>query len=793
MDHNKRRTSSIDSYFSIQKKSKFQDIESNDTNIDQTSSISTSSSISFISISDQNIEVVNVNAVENSVENKKICDDISKSHHDSPCQPILINYPTNEDNRSFQDQWYQDRPWLEYSIKNDSAYCYYCRHFGSGSSALTKRKQHDAFVSGGFRNWKRSLEKERGFDKHITSQGHIVASNNYLSYLQRIKTKQTVIDILDSGRAQHIRRNRDRLIKIASLLLLCSRQMIAIRGHNENEDSLNRGNLLEILRWSSQTDPISREILEDTNKNATYLSHQIQNELISIMANQIRTQISEQVKGKFFSLMADESRDISGHEQLSIVIRIVIDLPDTKADLVKEYFMGFIRLHEFDAKSLSLKIVEFLKQYNIKLDSCIAQCYDGVMSGKCAGLQTIMREEYMPKGVYIHCCTHRLNLVIVDVCKVVNYIGEFYSIMSSVYSFFTSSGVANEYFLDAQQKLRLETTKLKLWSDIRWDSRWDSIDALIKNYSAVIQAFDDIIEEQDTRSVNARGLLIAVKEPIFVVTLFVLYKLMGPIKILSNQLKSETIDYGKAHYLISTIIEEIQNCRNERSFKFIYNQILEFSQKYDIDLKQKRGGRVRKIPDRFSNSIITSTIGHRDDDNNHEHRFRTSTFYPLIDSILIELNNRFSNTNLDILKSLAAMYPESEQFLEFKSLYSLADHLNCDLNQLQSELNVIKPMIKDEKLKSIIELYKKLRPYKEAFPTVISMITGALTIPVSSTSCERSFSKMKLIKKSTRNTMNDLRLSDMCLLAVEKDFEIDFEKVIDVFSLNHGNSRILLR
>ncbi len=41
--------------------------------------------------------------------------------------------------------------------------------------------------------------------------------------------------------------------------------------------------------------------------------------------------------------------------------------------------------------------------------------------------------------------------------------------------------------------------------------------------------------------------------------------------------------------------------------------------------------------------------------------------------------------------------------------------------------------------------------------------------------------------------MNDSRLSDMCLLAVERDFEIEFEKVIDVFSLNHGNSRILLR
>jgi len=34
--------------------------------------------------------------------------------------------------------------------------------------------------------------------------------------------------------------------------------------------------------------------------------------------------------------MADESRDISGNEQLSIVVSVVIDSPDTKADLIKE-------------------------------------------------------------------------------------------------------------------------------------------------------------------------------------------------------------------------------------------------------------------------------------------------------------------------------------------------------------------------------------------------------------------------------------------------------------------------
>ena len=70
------------------------------------------------------------------------------------------------------------------------------------------------------------------------------------------------------------------------------------------------------------------------------------------------------------------------------------------------------------------------------------------------------------------------------------------------------------------------------------------------------------------------------------------------------------------------------------------------------------------------------------------------------------------------------MYRESEQL---KSLCSSGDHLNYDLNQLQNELNVIKPMINDEKLKSIIELYEKLR----AFVTVMCVFTGALILPVS--------------------------------------------------------------
>lgn len=78
--------------------------------------------------------------------------------------------------------------------------------------------------------------------------------------------------------------------------------------------------------------------------------------------------------------MADECRDISGNQQLSIVIRFVHyqnnDLIDC-SKFLREYFLGFVPLEQFDAEALTEKIVDFLNKLNIPLDSCICLCFDG--------------------------------------------------------------------------------------------------------------------------------------------------------------------------------------------------------------------------------------------------------------------------------------------------------------------------------------------------------------------------------------------------------------------------------
>jgi hypothetical protein len=41
--------------------------------------------------------------------------------------------------------------------------------------------------------------------------------------------------------------------------------------------------------------------------------------------------------------------------------------------------------------------------------------------------------------------------------------------------------------------------------------------------------------------------------------------------------------------------------------------------------------------------------------------------------------------------------------------------------------------------------------------------------------------------------MSDVRLSDLCVLAIERDFVIDLEKAIDHFAEKDKNTRILLK
>ncbi|CAF4531509.1 unnamed protein product, partial [Rotaria sp. Silwood2] len=515
-----------------------------------------------------------------------------------------------------------------------------------------------------------------------------------------------VLKQLDNSRAILIRKNRDRLVKISSTLLFLTRQMISFRGHQEDENSSNQGNFLEFLRWASTTDPAIKSIFEDSAGNATYLSHDIQNELINIMSNEIREEISFMLNKNKYALMADECRDVSGTQQLSIVIRFVPDPNRCTIDkvyIVKEYFLGFIPLAQFDVETLANKIAEFLNYWKIPLESCICLCFDGtsVMSGCVAGVHVYLKK-YIPNSVYVHCAAHRLNLVISDTCKVIYYISDYFSIVSQIYTFFTESGVTNIHFKQAQIDLgQVQSSTLKLWII----TRWIAIDSIVNNFPAIVRALRDLSEDgSGTRSTNALGILIHAKKSVFIISTFILHKLLGIIKVLSDQLKSPSLDYVRGEHLIKSVIQQLKDLRNDQCFYQIYDKAKDFCSLHEIDFTHTyRSYRATTIPIRFQDFFISSTVGQREAlhaPTDYLNRF----YFPLIDCMLLELNDRFSSKTLSLMKNISTVYPESANFLNIDEINDFCCHIGGDKSSLKNEFLVIKPMLESKKVNNIIQL-----------------------------------------------------------------------------------------
>jgi hypothetical protein len=87
----------------------------------------------------------------------------------------------------------------------------------------------------------------------------------------------------------------------------------------------NHGNFVALLNFRIEAgDTVLQEHLSTAARNATYTSNTIQNQIITVLADQVTTSIIDKVEAaKWFTVIADEVTDASNREQLSIVLRYV--------------------------------------------------------------------------------------------------------------------------------------------------------------------------------------------------------------------------------------------------------------------------------------------------------------------------------------------------------------------------------------------------------------------------------------------------------------------------------------
>lgn len=314
--------------------------------------------------------------------------------------------------------------------------------------------------------------------------------------------------------------------------------------------------------------------------NGKYTSKGIQNEVLSCLADMVRTKMIEEVKdSEVFSIMVDETKDVKKKkkkEQISLVLGYYFRA-------VHESFLHFESADRLDAAGLTDKIIHILASHGLEYkNNLVGQAYDGasVMSGKHSGVQARIKEQ-AKHSFYIHCSAHCLNLVLVDTVKAVPEVGQFFSLLDRLYVF-TSGSYVHQKWLSIQEEMYPGAPReLQRLSDTRWACRYMALHTIMDRLPAIKRVLQDIVQEHNgDRSVEARGLLAQIDLQ-FIVCLVTLHKVFGEAKFLSDMLQSSSLDLSKAVDLVEALVQTLNDYRDESFFDDLWNEVLNTAEQCD--------------------------------------------------------------------------------------------------------------------------------------------------------------------------------------------------------------------
>ena len=122
----------------------------------------------------------------------------------------------------------------------------------------------------------------------------------------------------------------------------------------------------------------------------------------------------------------------------------------------------------------------------------------------------------------------------------------------------------------------------------------------------------------------------------------------------------------------------------------------------------------------------------------------------------------------------------AEEYLSFIGNYSCFKEKN-EMCQAEKE-----PTKKDVDRESFLTVAKAINRFnlQSAYPNLHTLYKIIATLPIGSTKCERTFSKLKYVKNRLRLTMGQENDNALMMINIERDLTeaVNFDAVIDKFA-----------
>ncbi|CAH2002434.1 unnamed protein product [Acanthoscelides obtectus] len=431
----------------------------------------------------------------------------------------------------------------------------------------------------------------------------------------------------------------------------------------------------------------------------------------------------------------------------------------------------FIAVTDCSAAGLKTAFLNLTKEYGIDLTKCRGQGYDGanVMSGIYGGLQTLIKE-HAPNADYVHCAAHALNLVLNDAARHVREISTFFDNLEKVYTFFGNSIKRWAMLSDDPSEKYLIT--LKKVCPTRWSSRNDALLAVKKNFLLIMKTLYqlNLISNKKDEREECKNIINILESYDFLVLVTFFSSLFEIINPISKALQHENNDLQKSSILLSNLLNRLCQLRNQISFNSLLNESKDLAKEWGVTTVFKNSR--RKITKRFFDELSQD-----ERISDPESYFKVNVYYCCLDILISQTKERFQSlcdlsSMFEILQPEKLLSSSNEEILIASGKLSVKYSKDISVN-LCDQLKALKTCLKSEiqkiySIKELIELLLvKFNSLASSFPEVITACFLFLTLPVTTATAERSFSKLKLIKNYLRTSMGQERLSDLSLLSIE--------------------------
>ena len=209
---------------------------------------------------------------------------------------------------------------------------------------------------------------------------------------------------------------------------------------------------MQLMKLQGLSDSRTMSWLERKSNKCT--SHDIQNELLKIMASSVSRDIATNLQnGVHNTLMADKVTDSSNREQFVICIRWV----DSRL-IAHEDLLGLYQVPDISSATLVQCLRDVLTRMSLSINNCRGQCHDGAnnMSGIRSGVATqILKEE--ERALFTHCYGHALNLAVSDTVRKVKLLHDTLDTTSEISKLLKYSPKRDTMFEKLKKELAPET------------------------------------------------------------------------------------------------------------------------------------------------------------------------------------------------------------------------------------------------------------------------------------------------------------------------------------------------